>query len=109
MSDSLISLTEQVLAEGRARHGLPHSAPKRPELPVDPVRVSLRYVANQPAGAPCWRAIIEPPGALPENGLVVHRVTFAAPSWTEQGARGHVVGIGRVEWEPGDGLQLRVR
>lgn len=83
--------------------------PPRPALPSEPVRVSLRYVANQPAGAPCWRAIVEPSGALPEAGLVVHRVTFSAPCWTEQGARGHVVGIGRVEWEPGEGLQLRVR
>lgn len=78
-------------------------------LPAEPVRVLVRFVAAQPAGAPCWRVVADPPGPLPQTGIVVHEVELGA-AWTERhGDRGSVVARGRIEWLPGPDLRLAVR
>lgn len=76
----------------------------RPELPAGVARAAVRFVANQPEGAPCWR--VEFREGL---SIVVHAVKLIAPAWTElAGQRGSIAVAGRPVWEPGEQLILRV-
>jgi hypothetical protein len=88
--------------------------------------VSLRYIANQPHGDPCWRAVFSPaereecsvghlvdpcPRTANDPSLAVHGVAFMVPTRAVRaGDRGHVEGVGRLEWAPThDARRLELR